>query len=60
MANKRTPATVMALGGILAALAVVIMSLGGMIPVATYVVPVLCMLLLQVVLAVMENKLLKL
>ena len=41
----------MALGGILAALAVVIMSLGGMIPVATYVVPVLCMLLLQVVLA---------
>ena len=41
----------MALGGVLAALAVVIMNLGGMIPVATYVVPVLCMLLLQVVLA---------
>ena len=40
----------MALGGVLAALAVVIMSLGGMIPVATYVIPVLCMALLQVVL----------
>ena len=40
----------MALGGVLAALAVVIMSLGGMIPVATYVIPVLCMVLLQVVL----------
>lgn len=51
MASKRTPAVVMALGGVLAALAVVIMNLGGMIPVATYVVPVLCMLLLQVVLA---------
>ena len=50
MASKRTPASVIALGGILAALAVVIMSLGGMIPVATYVVPVLCMVLLQVVL----------
>ena len=41
----------MALVGVLAALAVVIMNLGGMIPVATYVIPVLCMLLLQVVLA---------
>lgn len=51
MASKRTPAVVMALGGVLAALAVVIMNLGGMIPVATYVIPVLCMLLLQVVLA---------
>lgn len=39
----------MALGGILAALAVVIMAMGGLIPVATYVCPMLCMLLLQVV-----------
>lgn len=31
-----------ALGGVLAAVAVVIMSLGGMIPVATYVCPMLC------------------
>ena len=40
----------MALGGILAAVAVVIMNLVGMIPVNTYVVPVLCMVLLKVVL----------
>lgn len=39
----------MALGGMMAALAVVIMCLGGMIPVATYVCPMLCMLLLQFV-----------
>ena len=39
----------MALGGVLAALAVVIMALGTLIPVATYVCPVLCMLLLQAV-----------
>lgn len=50
MASKKTPAYAVALGGVLAALAVVIMSLGGMIPVATYVIPVLCMVLLQVVL----------
>jgi len=40
----------MALGGVLAALAVVIMSLGGLIPVATYVSPMLCAILLQMVL----------
>ena len=34
-----------ALGGMMAALAVVVMSLGGLIPVATYVCPMLCMLL---------------
>ena len=39
----------MALGGILAALAVVIMSLGTLIPVATYVCPMLCCLILEVV-----------
>lgn len=38
-----------ALGGVFAALAVVIMTLGGFIPVATYISPVLCMLLLQFV-----------
>lgn len=42
----------MALGGILAALAIVIMCMGGMIPLATYVCPMLCMLLLAVVLRV--------
>lgn len=41
-----------ALGGVLAALAVVVMCLGGLIPVATYVCPVLCALLLSVVLRV--------
>ena len=35
----------MALGGILAALAVTVMNLGGLIPVATYVCPMLCMML---------------
>lgn len=50
MASKRTPAGVMALGGVLAALAVVIMSMGTLIPVATYVCPMLCALLLKVVL----------
>ena len=39
-----------ALGGMLAALAVVIMSLGGMIPLATFVLPVLCMVTEVVVL----------
>ncbi len=48
--KRRTPASTMALGGVLAALAVVIMSLGGLIPVATYVSPMLCALLLQMVL----------
>ena len=37
------------MGGVFAALAVVIMSLGTIIPVATYVCPVACMLILQLV-----------
>ena len=40
----------MALGGVMAALAVVIMSMGTLIPIATYSCPVLCALLLQLVL----------
>lgn len=39
----------MALGGIFAALAVVIMCMGTLIPIATYVCPMLCCLLLQVI-----------
>ena len=39
----------MALGGVLAALAVVIMCLGGLIPLATYACPMLCCLLLKFV-----------
>lgn len=38
-----------ALGGMMAALAMVIMCLGGMIPLATFVCPMLCMLVLQFV-----------
>lgn len=49
MQSKRTPASAVALGGVLAALAVVVMNLGGLIPVATYVCPMVCVLLLQVV-----------
>ena len=49
MQSKRTPASSIALGGILAALAVVIMSMGTLIPVATYVCPMLCALLLKLV-----------
>ena len=45
----RTSVRATALGGVMAALAVVIMCLGGMIPLATFVCPVLCMLLLQFV-----------
>lgn len=42
-------AKAIALGGVLAALAMVIMCLGGLIPVATYVCPMLCILLGQCV-----------
>ncbi len=52
MGNKRrTAASDMALGGIMAALAVVIMALGGLIPAATFVCPMFCMLLLVAVLS---------
>ena len=50
MPSKRTPAANIALGGILAALALVIMSMGTLIPVATYVCPMLCAILLQLIL----------
>jgi len=49
MQSKRTPASHIALGGILAALAVVIMSMGTLIPVATYVCPMICCLILELV-----------
>lgn len=39
-----------ALGGVLASLAVVLMTMGGLIPVATYVCPMLCSLILFTVL----------
>ena len=49
MPSKRTPASNVALGGVLGALAVVVMSMGTLIPVATYTCPVLCMLILKLV-----------
>lgn len=48
--RKQTQASSVALGGVLAAAAVVIMCMGGLIPVATFVCPMLCMLLQAVVL----------
>jgi hypothetical protein len=48
--NTNSSAKNMALGGVLAAAAVCIMCLGGLIPVNTYVSPMLCTLLLQVIL----------
>ena len=46
---RNTPAKQVAFGGMMAALALVVMNLGGLIPVATYVCPMLCMLLLTFV-----------
>ena len=48
MARRNTGKPV-ALGGVLAALAVVVMAMGGMIPVATFACPVICMFLLKTV-----------
>ena len=45
----KTPARVIAFGGMMAALAVVIMNLGGLIPIATFVCPMLCMMILAFV-----------
>ena len=50
--SKKTPAYSAALGGVLAALAVVIMSLGTIIPVATFLCPMVCILLAQVVMKI--------
>lgn len=47
---KNSAASNMALGGVMAALAVVAMCLGGIIPVATFVLPMICMVLLTVIL----------
>ena len=49
MNKKKTPAGQMALGGVLAALAVAVMSLGTLIPIMTYVCPMAFVLLLETV-----------
>ena len=46
----------MALGGVLGALAVVIMSMGTLIPVATFVCPMLCMMILKLVLPICGSR----
>lgn len=46
----------MALGGMMAALAVVVMCMGGLIPIATFVCPMLCMILLTLVIKRCGNR----
>ena len=46
---RKTIAKDMALGGVLGALAVVIMSMGTLIPIATFVCPMVCVMILRVV-----------
>lgn len=46
---RRNAAKEIALGGMLAALALVIMCLGGLIPASTYICPMLCAMILQLV-----------
>jgi len=53
---KRSNAWDIAFGGIFAALAIVIMSLGTLIPVATFVCPMICCLMGCVVLKLCERK----
>lgn len=53
---NHTPAKKIAFGGMMAALAAVIMSLGGLIPVATFVCPVLCMMILAFVVKMCGNR----
>lgn len=53
---RNSAAKAMALGGVLGALAVVIMSMGTLIPIATFVCPMLCMMILQVVMALCGGK----
>ena len=50
--SKRNSAYSVALGGVLAALGVVVMCLGTLIPVATFLCPMVCILLAQVVMKI--------
>ena len=53
---RNTPAKQIAFGGVFGALALVIMNLGSLIPVATYVCPMLCMLILTFVTKMCGNR----
>ena len=46
----------MALGGVTSALAIVVMCLGGLIPVATYVCPAVCCVILHLILPSLKSK----
>lgn len=54
--SKRNSAYAVALGGVLAALGVVVMCLGTLIPVATFLCPMVCMILAQVVMKTCGGK----
>ena len=45
----KTNAKQIAMGGVFAALAIVLMCLGGLIPIATFVCPMICMLILHLI-----------
>lgn len=51
-----TSAKQIALGGVFAALATVIMCMGGLIPIATFVCPMFCMLILQLIRKLCGNR----
>ena len=53
---RRNSAKFVALGGVMAALAVVIMGLGGLIPLSTFVCPMLCAVLLMIVLRITGSR----
>lgn len=53
---RNSAAKTMALGGVMAALAVVIMAMGTLIPVATFVCPMVCMMLLRLVLTLCGSR----
>ena len=54
--RSRSIAHPVAIGGIFAALAVVLMTLGGVIPIATYAIPALCIMLMNIVLMICGSR----
>ena len=53
---RNSTARSIALGGVLGALSVVLMSMGTLIPVATFVCPMLCMMILKLVLSICGSR----
>jgi hypothetical protein len=56
MVMHKTNAKQIAMGGVFAALAIVIMCLGGLIPIATFVCPMICMLILHLIRKLCGNR----